>query len=71
MLHDMSKATPTAFPVVAGFLLVSGRPFPGVTHLRHDDAAGTMPEGFKKYMTQLCPWGVTSPWGAGLGVLSP
>lgn len=41
VLYNMSEETPTVFPVATGFLLVSGCPFPGVTHLRHGDANGT------------------------------
>lgn len=40
-LHHMSEETPTAFPVVTGFLSVSGCPFPGVNHVRHGAAGGT------------------------------
>lgn len=48
LLHDMSEEAPMAFPAVTGFLLVSGCPFPGVTHLRHGAADGAL---------QGPPWG--------------
>lgn len=37
----MSEEAPTVFPVVTGLLLVSGCPFPAVTHLGHSDSNGT------------------------------
>lgn len=41
-LRDMSVETPTTFPAVTGFLLVSDCPFPGVTHPRHGDTTGRL-----------------------------
>lgn len=41
LLYNMSEEAPTVFPVVTGLLLVSGCPFPAVTHLSHSDSNGT------------------------------
>ena len=77
LLCDMSVATPTTFPVVTGFLLVSDRPFPGVAHLRRDDMTGRLQRPCLRGISMnylghdSTLEGLTSDWVAGRGFLSP
>lgn len=77
LLCDMSVATPTTFPVVTGFLLVSDCPFPGVAHLRRDDTTGRLQRPCLRGISMNCLGhdstleGLTSDWVAGRGFLSP
>lgn len=76
LLYDMSVATPTTFPVVTGFLLVSDCPFPGVARLRHGDTTVKLRRPCLRGMSMDCLGhdsalkGLTSYWVAGQGFLS-